>query len=353
VRRPTPEPVATAGYATFSVSKDRLEAAATALFELCQVDATSGREAAIVAAAETLVSSMRLPVARMPVAPERDNLVVGHPAAEVLFCTHLDTVPPHLPARREGRVIHGRGSADAKGIVVAMLHALDLLYAERPGAPFGALLVVGEETDHAGARAAAASGLRPRWIVLGEPCGVQPAAGQKGLLKLRLAATGTPGHSAYPEVGVSAVHRLLDTLETLRRSPLPADPLLGETTLNVGQIHGGIAPNVLAPSAEALVLIRCAAPVDAVAAEVHARLPAGVEATELGRAEPLEFETLGLPGAPVPFNTDAHSLAPLGARTILLGPGDMRRAHAPAERLSIDELAAGIRAYADLGMRLL
>ena len=337
-----------------ALASGQLERAIDHLVRLVDAESTSGVEAAAVDEAERVATELGLLSERMPVAPGRENLLVGDLSPAVLLCTHLDTVPPFIPARIDSAHVHGRGSADAKGVAVAMMHALATLQARGQGAGVGCLLVVGEETDHAGAKAAATSRLRPSHIILGEPCGLVPARAQKGLLKLTLRATGSAGHSAYPELGASAIHRLLEALNALRAEALPADADLGTTTLNVGQIEGGVAANVIARDASALVLIRCAAPVDAILSEVEARLPDGVTAEEIGRAEPVGFACAGESGGPtVPFNTDAHSLAPLGAELLLFGPGDMRCAHAEGEKLSFADLEAGILAYARVAARLL
>ncbi|MGB0589231.1 MAG: M20/M25/M40 family metallo-hydrolase [Myxococcota bacterium] len=331
----------------------QLERAVSHLIRLVDAQSLSGEEAPAVAEAERIAAELGLQSERMPVAEGRENLLVGDPSPRVILCTHLDTVPPFIPARRDATHVHGRGSADAKGVAIAMVYALAALKAIDQDSGIACLLVVGEETDHAGAKAAAKSRLRPTHIVLGEPCGLVPARAQKGLLKLTLSASGTAGHSAYPELGASAIHRMLEGLQALRAAPLPSDDELGETTLNVGQISGGMAANVIARDASALILIRCAAPVDAILNEVHSRLPEGVTAVEIGRAEPVGFSCAGQPGGPtVPFNTDAHTLAPLGAEMLLMGPGDMRCAHAAAERLSFTDLSDGIRAYAQLASRL-
>jgi len=332
----------------------QLERAITHLFGLIDAKSISGEEAPAIEEAERIALDLGLPSERMPVAEGRENLLVGDPEPQIILCTHLDTVPPFIPARRDATHIHGRGSADAKGVAIAMIYGLATLRDAGESAGVACLFVVGEETDHAGAKAAAKSRLRPSHIILGEPCGLIPARAQKGLLKLTLSANGTAGHSAYPELGASAIHRMLEGLQALRSSPLPADDELGETTLNVGQITGGLAANVIAREASALILIRCAAPVDAVLNEVQARLPEGVTAKEIGRAEPVGFSCAGQTGGPtVPFNTDAHTLAPLGAEMLLLGPGDMRCAHAAAERLSFSDLSDGILAYAQIASRLL
>jgi len=346
--------VAPSGFATFTPSAAQVEQAVGHLVRIVDVDSTSGAEEPAIAVAEAICDELGLPHRRMPVAPGRDNLVVGPPDAAIVFCTHLDTVPPFIPASRDATHVHGRGACDAKGVGVAMLHALQLLSAEGAAERVGCLLVVGEEADHVGARAAVEAGVRPSHIILGEPCGLAPSVAQKGLLKLSLTATGSAGHSAYPELGISAVHILIDALHAIRHATLPHDDLLGETTVNVGEIHGGVAANVIAPEARATVLIRCAAPVDAVLAAVRDLAPAPIRIAELSRAEPREFLTGGVPTGPaVPFNTDAGWLAATGAELMLLGPGDMRCAHGPHERLAISDLAAGIAAYARTAARLL
>ena len=334
-------------------SDARLKQAVAHLVRLINAESISGEEGPAVDATEEIARELGLNVTRMTAAPGRDNVLIGDHAPRVILCTHLDTVPPFIPARQDDTHIHGRGSADAKGVAIAMLHGLSTLHDAGDAAGIACLFVVGEETDHIGAQAAAQSTLRPTHVILGEPCGLTPAKAQKGLLKLSLSATGKAGHSAYPELGASAIHRLIEALSALRASPLPSDEELGMTTVNVGQITGGVAANVIAHDASALVLIRCAAPVNVILNEVMDRLPEGVEATEIGRAEPITFSSAGEAGGPtVPFNTDAHSLAPLGAEMLLLGPGDMRCAPAAGERLSYDDLAKGIATYARIARHL-
>ncbi|TNF26400.1 MAG: M20/M25/M40 family metallo-hydrolase [Deltaproteobacteria bacterium] len=342
-------------FATFTPTPERVAQAVAQLVRLVDVDSTSGAEEPAVAVAEAICGELGLPCRRMPVAPGRDNLLVGAPDAAVMLCTHLDTVPPFIGASVDATHVHGRGACDAKGAAVAMLHALRLLRDEgAAGERVGCLLVVGEEADHIGAKAAVATGLRPAHVILGEPCGIAPAVAQKGLLKLAISASGSAGHSAYPELGTSAVHTLMDALYALRHETLPHDAALGETTVNVGEIHGGVAANVIAPEARATVLIRCAAPVDAVLAAVRDLVPPPLTIVELSRSEPREFLTGGGPVGPaVPFNTDANWMAATGAAMMLLGPGDMRCAHGPHEHLAIADLAAGMTAYAREAARLL
>jgi acetylornithine deacetylase len=345
-------------YPSLTPSADRLTAAVDQLIRFIAADSTSGREEPGVAIAMAIAGELGLPATRLAAAPGRDNVLIGHQKPAVLLCTHLDTVPPFIPARLQHDVVWGRGACDAKGVAIAMLHGLDLaLGLLGPDTALACLLVVGEESDHIGAKAIAAEGrLTPRHILLGEPCGMAPAIGQKGLLKLRLSATGKSGHSAYPEVGSSAIHRLVDTLSAVVHARWPSDPSLGETTVNVGEISGGVAANVIAASASATVLFRCAAPVDAVLAALSDLLAAtcpDIDATELSRSEPIDFDALGQdPGPAVPFNTDASYLLGLGARVSLLGPGDMRCAHSDNEHLSVADLRDGITRYAEAIVRL-
>lgn len=353
-----PHPPSHTPYPTFSPSPERVSTAVSQLVRLIAADSTSGREEPAVAVALAIAGELGLPAVRLPAAPDRDNLLIGPPDAAVLLCTHIDTVPPFIAARVEDGRVWGRGACDAKGVAIAMMHALELARATLGAdTPAACLLVVGEESDHLGAKAAVASGrLSPRHILLGEPCGMRPATGQKGLLKIKVSASGKSGHSAYPEVGSSAVHRLIDALHALVHTAWPKDPSLGETTINVGEIRGGVAANVIASSAEATLLLRCAAPVDAVLAAVDDVLAAvghEVVATELSRSEPIDFDPLGLrPGPAVPFNTDASILLELGARISLLGPGDMRCAHSEREHLAIADLSEGITRYAEAIARL-
>ena len=349
-------------FRAFEVDDATTRAAVNDLVTLVNVDATSGQEAAISEAFVAFGERLGLPVERVRVTEGRDNILFGDPHPSLVFCTHMDTVPPHFGAACDAYAVSGRGSADAKGVAVAMAYALKLLRESGGGEGVACWFVVGEETDHAGAKAMLDHPHQPKTVVLGEPCGGMPARGQKGLLKLRLRAQGSAAHSAYPELGVSATHALIQALSALIQAELPEDrTALGQTTLNVGLVSGGLAANVVAPSAEAVVLIRCAAPVDAimtaVASTIEGCLGPTIEIEELNRAEPLEFSCdpreLGIePGDPVPFNTDAHTLRPMNARMLLMGPGDMRTCHGPDEHLPIAELRKAIENYAKLAVRL-
>lgn len=319
------------------------------LARLVAIPSPTGHEGAYAAAAAELLGAEGFEVETLEVTPGRPNVLArprGVARPPVLFCTHLDVVPPHLPPRREGTALYGRGAADTKGPFVAMLEAARA-FKDR----VGFLLVVGEEVDHIGALAAAGTldlG-RPR-ILLGEPTSNRVVSAQKGLLKVRLRTEGVAGHSAFPDKGVSAVHRLLDVLEAVRRVPWPTHPRLGETTYNVGTIQGGVAANVFAPSAEATVLLRLVEPASAALARLTAAATRGPAAhvERLSGNDPVVFEPPpGFETCIIPFNSDASYLAPLGP-VWLCGPGAIEVAHSDHEHIDRHDLEEGARTYARL-----
>jgi acetylornithine deacetylase len=321
------------------------------LLKWVEIDATTGREATYLTTVQSDLESEGWACTQLPVPgcdpAERYNLLAtrGH-SPRVVLCTHSDTVPPHLPARRRDNAIWGRGACDTKGVFLAMVEA-----ARQLGHPsdLGLLLVIGEEVDHCGAAAFAdAPGMEPARIILGEPTLSHVVRGQKGVLKLSLTASGIEGHSAYPDRGESAVHKLLDALGRIRRADLPSHPILGDSTLNVGLISGGVAANVFAPSAQAVLMFRAAVPTaDLEAMALEAAGPA-VETEVLSRSEPQVFEVPeGFATSVIPFNSDAAWLSRV-APVWLGGPGDIRLAHSVGERITFSEFASGVELYCAL-----
>ena len=187
-------------------------------------------------------------VQRISAEPNRDNVFASWGEPVVTLSTHMDTVPPYFASSEDDQFIFGRGACDAKGIIAAMMMAAERLLAAGTR-NFGLLLLVGEERNSAGAKAAAASPRGSRFLINGEPTENQLALGSKGALRYEITAKGKLAHSAYPELGHSAIHTLLDVLEEIRGIALPEDPLLGRSTLNIGTISGGRAPNVVADQA--------------------------------------------------------------------------------------------------------
>src|SRR5271170_4794882 len=191
----------------------------------------------------------------------RFNLYAGTgKRPDVVLSTHMDTVPPFLPSREDDLFLYGRGSCDAKGIIAAQVAAAERL--REAGVAVGLLFVVGEERDSAGARVANLHPKGSRFLINGEPTDNRLALASKGALRAEVRAHGTMAHSAYPELGDSAVHKLVRVLERLLALPLPSVDGVGPSTLNIGVIEGGRAPNVIADAAAAQVLIRLVGPSD-------------------------------------------------------------------------------------------
>jgi acetylornithine deacetylase len=290
---------------------------------------------------------------RQPVSGGRDNLYAYRESPALVFSTHLDTVPPHLPVVEDDLAIRGRGTCDAKGIAAAMLAAAERLAAggERR---VGLLYLVGEENGSDGARAAADLGPRGRYLINGEPTENRLSVGQKGTLRVDLVAAGRAAHSAYPEEGSSAIAALLDTVERIRGIPLPQDPLLGRSTLNLGLIAGGVAPNVIAPHASAQLLVRTVEPTDRLKAAIREQLGPGVSV-----AFPVELPFHKAGGAPkgwettvVSYASDLPFLASWG-EGYQMGPGSIRVAHTADEYILKADLLRGVDLYVRLATDLL
>jgi acetylornithine deacetylase len=290
---------------------------------------------------------------RQRVSPGRDNLYAYREQPELVFSTHLDTVPPYLPLAEDGETIRGRGSCDAKGLAAAMIGAAERLAASGERR-VGLLFLVGEENGSDGAKAAAEFGPRGRFLINGEPTGNRLSVGQKGTLRVDLTATGRAAHSGYPEEGSSAIAALLDTIERIRRMPLPHDPLLGQSTLNIGLISGGVAPNVIPPHAGAQLMVRTVEPTGALREAIERLLAPGVRV-----AFPVELPFHKAAGAPpgwdttvVSFASDLPFLAGWG-EGYQLGPGDIRVAHTAEEHILKTDLLRGVDLYVRLATDLL
>jgi len=290
---------------------------------------------------------------RMDVEGERFNVLATWGEPSVTLSTHLDTVPPFFPSRDDGEFIWGRGACDAKGIIAAMVAAAENLLAQGVR-NFGMLFVVGEERNSAGALIAAKAACGSKYLVNGEPTESKMALASKGILRYELVARGKMAHSAYPELGESAIEKLLDALETIRKLPLPSDPQLGPTTMNIGTISGGRAPNVIPDAAKAEIMIRLVGdpqPVrDLFARAVNCR----AELVEILTIPPVRFATVdGLPTSVVSFATDVPVFGTTWGQPLLFGPGSILVAHTAEERISKTELAAAVGAYAEMVKKLL
>jgi len=291
-------------------------------------------------------------VERMDVEAGRFNVFAHWGAPIVTLSTHMDTVPPFFASREDAEFIWGRGSCDAKGIIASMICAAEKLLADGVK-NFGLLFVVGEERNSAGAAVAARNPRGSRYLVNGEPTENKLALASKGALRFEVAARGKMAHSAYPELGESAIEALLDALEKVRRVPLPQDALLGACTMNIGTISGGRAPNVIADEAKAEILVRLvgdAAPLrDAFAKAVGNR----ARLNEVLCIPPIHFRNLdGLPTTVVSFTTDVPVFGKTWGEPLLLGPGSIHVAHTADERVAKRDLTDAVAMYADVVRKL-
>jgi len=280
---------------------------------------------------------------RMDVEPGRFNVFAWWGEPVVVLSTHMDTVPPYFPAREDDQFLWGRGACDTKGIIASMIHALEALLAEGRR-NLGMLLVVGEERNSAGARVANRQPRGTRFLINGEPTENKLALGSKGALRLEVEAAGRMAHSAYPELGDSAILKLLDALQALRALPLPVDPVLGESTCNIGTITGGRAPNVIPDIARAEVMIRLVNHAD-LKQQVLAALGDRVAAHVVLDVPPVHLGSVpGVETTVVKFTTDIPELTAWG-QPLLFGPGSIHVAHTSEERIAKREMVEAVGLY--------
>jgi acetylornithine deacetylase len=292
-------------------------------------------------------------VERMPVATNRDNIFVCWDDPRVTLSTHMDTVPPFFPSTEDTVFMWGRGSCDAKGIIAAMIAAAENLLAGGTR-NFGLLFVVGEERDSAGAKAAAKAGRGSRFLINGEPTENRLALGCKGALRYEISVQGKLAHSAYPELGHSAIHTLLDVLQEIRQIPLPQDGLLGSATLNIGTIDGGRAPNVVADFAAAEIMFRTVGEPCALRQAVGTAVAGRAEAREVLHTPAIRLNNFeGLPTAVVAFTTDIPTLDGVWGEPYLIGPGSIHVAHTAEERVAKKDLVEAGQIYARMTRQLL
>lgn len=328
--------------------------------QLCEIESTTYHEGAAGDFLASYLSGRGWAVEKTPVpqppesasAGPRWNVYAGAPdqAPDLVFSTHIDTVPPYIAFSEDAEFMHGRGVSDAKGIIAAQITAAEALRNE--GFRIGLLFVSGEERDSAGAKVANLMSKGSRFLVNGEPTDNRLALASKGALRAVFKATGKMAHSAYPELGDSAVHKLVEVLGRVLELPLPTLEGVGPSTLNIGQIHGGHAPNVIADKAEAQVLVRLvgdSAPVRAALMEACGDL------AEVDFTLEIPFVRLraveGLPTMIAKFTTDIPQLSNWG-EPLLLGPGSIHVAHTPHEKLAKRELLEAIELYIQVAKRL-
>ncbi|MEP6742661.1 MAG: M20/M25/M40 family metallo-hydrolase [bacterium] len=329
------------------------------LFELARklidIPSVTGDEKAAGEFLSSHLEGLGYKVERQKVENDRFNVIAATGAPpRVVLSTHMDTVPPHIGSSENDEWIFGRGACDAKGIIAAQIIAAERLRAAGIQ-EVGLLFTVDEELGSEGARVANALPLASEceFLINGEPTDNKLASATKGSLRLTLKAKGQPAHSAYPEQGESAIEKLLDVLEEIRKSHWPSEALLGETTCNIGVISGGTRPNVIPAEASAVLQVRLVSNADAVKAILENIVANRAEIEYLSVHDPVHlFTVAGFEQCPVRFTTDIPFLSRWG-KPLLLGPGSILKAHTDGECVSKRELSAAVALYAGLVRTLL
>jgi acetylornithine deacetylase len=319
---------------------------------LVDIDSTTGREAGACAWLAGHLRERGFHVTEQPVSGGRANiLALLDPRPIVVLSTHVDCVPPFFPSRVEGGRLFGRGACDAKGALAAQVTAADRLREGGEGR-VGLLFVVGEERGSDGAKVANAISPGPRFLVDGEPTESRLGLATRGAFRVKLRATGRAAHSSQPQLGVSAIDLLVDALVELRGLELPEDPRLGRTFYVAGLISGGVAPNVVSPSAEAELNFRTVGP-GAEVLERLAPLRSRVAVETVLEVPPVRMRTLpGFETSAFAFTTDVPFLDGWG-EPLLFGPGSVVHAHTDGDHVEIAELEAAVLAYERIARALL
>jgi acetylornithine deacetylase len=322
---------------------------------LMAIDSTSGREQRVIAEADAMLGERGWATQRIDVTPDGRQclLALAGDDVDVTLSTHLDTVPPYIAPSLDGDVLRGRGACDAKGIAASMILAAEAL--RERGVAAALLFVVGEETCHDGAHAANAWIVdhlprRRRVLINGEPTESTLGAGTKGAQRVIVRTTGKAAHSAYPAMGRSATRELVRLLAELDEMDWPSDDLLGETTLNIGSLSGGVADNVFAPSAEARLMFRLVTPAQMIQDRVTAWARGRADLEWGVMVPPVRLGVVdGFPTSVAAFATDIPALTNWGT-PYLFGPGSVHVAHTDGEWVSVGELEAAVDAYERIAM---
>jgi len=318
---------------------------------LINIDSTTGRESEAGSWLSLELRQLGYTVVEQPVSDGRVNVLATLDPPAVVFSTHYDCVPPFFASRMDNGKLYGRGACDAKGILAAQVAAAERLRAtgERR---VGLLFVVGEERGSDGASVANRTPAGSRFLINGEPTDNRLGTGTRGVLRLRLQASGRAAHSAIPEHGESAIDKLIDALIALRSISLPSDADLGSTYYSIGLIEGGIAPNVISPSASAEVLFRTVGPPEDIVGAIQP-LERFVTSEEILRVPVVKLHTVpGFPTAAFRFTTDVPFLDAWGT-PLLFGPGSILVAHTSDEHLDLADFEHAIDGYERLAKECL
>jgi acetylornithine deacetylase len=321
--------------------------------QLVDIESITGNEALVGDVVHSELSRLGYDAQKRPAEGKRCNVYAvspQQPKPTIVFSTHMDTVPPFIPSSEDSTRIYGRGSCDAKGIIAAQIAAAEGL--REQGIHVGLLFLVGEERNSLGAQVANQQSPGCKFLVNGEPTENRMATASKGTLRVNVIAEGRMAHSAYPELGESAIDKLLEALHRLRAMKLPVAEGIGPCTLNIGVIEGGRAPNVIPDHARAQILYRLIGPTEQLRREVEQAV-AGLARVEFILEIPfLRLRTLdGLPTMVAAFTTDIPALTNWG-EPLLIGPGSIHVAHTEGEYIEKKQLLDAVDVYCSIAKKL-
>jgi len=322
--------------------------------KLVDIESITGNEAAVGEAIHHELCRMGYQATRMKVEGNRFNVLATypeHPHPAAVFSTHMDTVPPFIPSSEDKLKVYGRGSCDAKGIIAVQIAAAERLRHEN--IHVGLLFLVGEERDSQGAKKANEQSIGARFLINGEPTENHLALASKGTLRIELTASGRMAHSAYPELGESAIDKLIVALSRLRAMSLPATEGIGPCTFNIGLIEGGRAPNVIPDHARAHLLYRLVGPTKDLRRQIMETVGDLAKVDFYLEIPFMRFRAVdGWPTMVAAFTTDIPALTKWG-EPMLIGPGSIHVAHTDGEYVEKKQLAEAVEIYCGLTKKLL
>jgi acetylornithine deacetylase len=321
--------------------------------QLVDIESITGNEGPVGDFLEREQNRLGYQARKIPVEGARCNVFATapeQPKPAIVFSTHMDTVPPFIPSREDTARVYGRGSCDAKGIIAIQVAAAERLRKE--GIYVGLLFLVGEERDSLGAKVANEQACGSKFLVNGEPTENRVAVASKGALRVEVIASGRMAHSAYPELGESAIDKLIEALTRLRAMKLPSEAGIGPCTLNIGLIEGGRAPNVIPDRAQAQLLYRLVGPSERLRREIVATVGNLAKVDFTLEIPFVRLRTLdGLPTMVAAFTTDIPALSNWG-KPLLIGPGSIHVAHTEGEYVEKEQLSEAVELYCAIGRRL-
>lgn len=328
--------------------------------EILSIDSTSSKEGVL---ADHLATRLAVPGCTVSCIPEDagpgepKNLLFSWGDPQIVFCTHIDTVPPYIPPTVERKddgnvVVRGRGACDAKGQLFSMYTAC-LELASRGADGFGLLLLYGEETGSYGAKCFRSLHKGGRYVIVGEPTDNMMVSASKGTKSFAVTIKGKSFHSGYPLYGASAVERFIDMMNTLRAVEFPIDPKLGETTYNVGKLVSDNPQNILSDSLAFRIYFRTTFASDAMVSKVMSGFnDEYIKVEAFGGDTPDEYLVLdGFRTKTVAFGSDAPQLTNFENKA-LCGPGSILVAHTDAEYIAVKDLEAAVDNYISIYNKL-